>query len=189
MFYTEYLIFHLIFHQIYNRAWLLHVSYLCHKSCIENKGNKFNNGQSALTKLHKVYMMFIGIRWCRRNGTSPGCSKMIAHKHEILPDVSAIAEQFIFLMRTIGTSPACFLLLTLLYRQENRIRRTVQACNKSQTARRNTSNGDLFHGNLLDSRAYGRVVPVIAVKLGPPRLTFHSITASSSSHPRVCAPG
>lgn len=52
--------------------------------------------------------------------------KSIAHGHEIFPDVSAIAEQFIFLMRTIGTSSACFLLLTRSYRQENRIKRMVQ---------------------------------------------------------------
>lgn len=41
------------------------------------------------------------------------------------------------------------------------------ARNKSQAARRDTSNGDLFPGNALDSRAYDRVAPVIAVKLGP----------------------
>lgn len=127
MFRIEYLTFHQIFYRIYSKAWFIHIS-LCHKSYMENKEVKFK-WTVCTNKLYNVCDVYRNSVMSQKPSCfldSAGRRKSIAHMHEIFPDVSAIAEQFIFLMRTIGTSSACFLLLTRSYRQENRIKRMVQ---------------------------------------------------------------
>lgn len=165
---------------------------------MENRRDKFNKRTVCVPT--SCIIMFT---WCSsefgevaetsRFLNLPARRKSIAHEHEVFSDISATAEQFIFLMRTIGTSPACFLLLTRSYRQENRIRRTVQPAINPRLRAGTLLTGNLFHGNLLDSRAYGRVVSVIAVKLGPLpfEVSFDYDAASPPPRPLdtlACAP-